>query len=340
MNLRATISPFDLEQPEAYARWRADKLAAQPRRVEDLIVDVADPRALSDAERDALLHCCARANMVVYRSPVTAEDKSLPRLLGAQLGLHRLDANWLADEDGISPIAVADNEPPTPLRVGPPQGDHPAWGGPAPDGRPGGARTDFIPYTDKPIKWHTDGYYHPQARRIEGMILHCVRAAGEGGVSGLVDHDMIYMAVRDANPDWVRALMAPDAMTVPERADDTGVARAAQSGPVFYLSACGALQMRYTARTRSIAWKNDPLTREAVAFIEQLLCSDAPWIFRLTLQPGMGIVANNVPHERSAFVDNPQQPRLLYRARYLDRVTAPASAPPATPEHALQEAAL
>jgi hypothetical protein len=64
-----------------------------------------------------------------------------------------------------------------------------------------------------------------------------------------------------------------------------------------------------------------------VAFIEQLLAGDAPWIFRLLLQPGMGIVANNVPHERSAFTDDPRRPRLLYRARYLDHVAAPAAQP-------------
>lgn len=288
-------SPFDLARPEAYARWRAAKLASHPRRAEELIVDVADPRRLSAAERTAILDLCARTNMAVYRSPVRVEDKELPPLLGAQLGLHRLDANWLADEDGISSITVSGDE------------DGPTKG-------------EFIPYTDKPIKWHTDGYYHPEGRRIEGMILHCVRNAGEGGISHLADHEMVYLALRDANPDWVRALMAPDAMTIPERADDTGVARPAQSGPVFYVRPDGGLQMRYTARTRSIAWKDDALTRAAVAAIEQLLGSAQPWIFRLLLQPGMGIVANNVPHERTAFTDDPQQPRLLYRARYLDHV--------------------
>lgn len=304
-----TPSPFDLDQPQAYAQWRAAKLATQATCVEDLIVDVADPRHLSDDERAALLHTCARANMVVYRSPVVEEDKALPRLLGAQLGLHRLDANWLADEDGISPIAVSSQA--------------------------AGARADFIPYTDKPIRWHTDGYYHPRSRRIEGMVLHCVRAAGEGGVSGLVDHDRVYIALRDASPAWMRALMAPDAMTIPERADEHGVARPAQSGPVFtVLPAVGALHMRYTARTRSITWKDDADTKAAVAFLEQLLSSDAPWIFRLKLQPGMGIVANNVPHERSAFTDEPQRPRLLYRARYLDRI----GAPPVPHCHAVQAA--
>jgi hypothetical protein len=301
--------PFDLDQPAAYARWREARLSMQPQRVDDLIVEVADPRCLSADERIAMLDRCARANMVVYRSQVTLEDKSLPLRLGAQLGLTRLDANWLSDEDGISPITVS-----------PPQA---------------GARADFIPYTDKPIRWHTDGYYHPEARRIEGMVLHCVRAASQGGVSGLVDHDRLYIALRDANPDWVRALMAPDAMTIPERTDEQGVARPAQTGPVFsVLPGSGALHMRYTARTRSIAWKDDADTKAAVAFLERQLCGDAPWIFRLLLQPGMGIVANNVPHERSAFTDDPQHPRLLYRARYLDRV----GAQPTSDGHARQAA--
>ena len=43
MNLLAEISPFDLDQPQAYAQWRAAKLATQPTCVEDLIVEVDDP---------------------------------------------------------------------------------------------------------------------------------------------------------------------------------------------------------------------------------------------------------------------------------------------------------
>ena len=40
----------------------------------------------------------------------------------------------------------------------------------------------------------------------------------------------------------------------------------------------------------------------------------------------MGLVGHNVLHERSAFVDDPPRPRLLYRARYLDRVALPRPA--------------
>ena len=117
--------------------------------------------------------------------------------------------------------------------------------------------------------------------------------------------------------------MAGDAMTIPAREGDGGVARAAQSGPVFSVDTSGALHMRYTARTRSIEWKDDAATRAAVACLEGFLAAADGPVWRLRLEAGMGIVANNVLHERTAFVDDPQRPRLLYRARYLDRVARP-----------------
>jgi hypothetical protein len=286
--------PFDLAQPQAYQQWRAQRLACQPRLASDLVVDVQDPRMLQNQERSALLKCCERANMAIYRSPVTNEDKGIALQLGRQLGLHRLDGNWLAGEDGISPIAVA---------------------------KPVGDRSAFIPYTNRPIKWHTDGYYHPAHRPIRAMILHCVRPASQGGETALMNHEMAYIALRDANPEWIRALMAPDAMTIPERLDDDGVARPEQAGPVFSVDQqSGELHMRYTARTRSIVWKDDTNTREAVAFLARFLDSDSPHVFRLRLQAGMGLVCNNVLHDRAGFEDDPLQPRLLYRARYLDRI--------------------
>lgn len=293
---RVNARAFDLDDDAAYRRWRDWKLAHRVPDAEALTVDVTDPRALGAAERDALLERIAQTNMALYRSPRADEDKDLPRALGAQLGLRRLDANWLADEDGISCIAVSDRS----------------------DGRGG-----FIPYTDRAIRWHTDGYYHPQQRRIEAMILHCVRPAAQGGATALLDHELAYIALRDADPVHVRVLMQADAMTIPARDDAGGVARAAQTGPVFSLTAAGQLHMRYTARTRSIAWKADAAVRAAVACLEALLAGDSPWVIRTRLDAGMGFVGHNVLHERSAFSDDPARPRLLYRARFLDRVAAP-----------------
>jgi alpha-ketoglutarate-dependent taurine dioxygenase len=292
----AAADVFGLDDDAAYRRWRERKLDTRALSADQLVVPVADPRHLNSGERDALMVHIARHGIAVYHSPVRDEDPAIARSLGAQLGLHRLDANWLAEEDGISRIEVR---------------------------REAGARGEFIPYTDHAIGWHTDGYYHPAARRIQAMVLHCVRAAREGGDNGLLDHELAYIALREASTDAVRALMRDDAMTIPERRDDAGVARAAQSGPVFSLNDDGTLHMRYTARTRSIVWRDDAATRGAVALLARLLTGGCPGLLRLRLEPGMGIVGHNVLHERSAFVDDPAAPRLLYRARFLDRIAAP-----------------
>jgi hypothetical protein len=319
-------SPFDLDDEATYRRWRAWKLAQRPADAAALTVEVGDPRALSVGERAALLGRIECANMALYRSPVVAEDKDLPRLLGAQLGLHRLDANWLADEDGISSIAVSRAHAGPPRVCSPPAAAGLGEVEPSGRSRASDSRGGFIPYTDRPIRWHTDGYYHPDGRRIRGMILHCVRPARNGGINGLLDHELAYIALRDASPAHVRALMQPDAMTIPARRDDDGVARPAQAGPVFSLDEAGCLHMRYTARTRSIEWKADAATRAAVACLEALLAGGVPWILHTRLAPGMGVVGHNVLHERSGFEDDPAQPRLLYRARYLDRCALPEPA--------------
>jgi len=295
-SLAVASSPFDLDDDRAYRAWRDWRLAQAPADAAALTVEVRDPRALSAAERAALLACIARANTALYCSPVVDDDKGLVRTLGSQLGLRQLDANWLADEGGISPIAVSA----------------------ASDGRGG-----FIPYTNRPIRWHTDGCYHPAARRIRTMILHCVRPAAEGGVNALLDHELAYIALRDESPAHVQALMQADAMTIPARADEDGIARPAQSGPVFSVDADdGSLHMRYTARTRSIEWKDDAATRAAVAYLHDLLAGDNPQVLSTRLEAGMGIVGHNVLHDRSAFIDDPDRPRLLYRARFLDRVAS------------------
>lgn len=287
---------FDLSNASAYAAWREAKLAAHPHALSDLLVEIADPRRLTFAEREALLARCATANMALYASGTGSDpDKDIPRQLGRQLGLVNLDANTLADDDGISPLAVA----------------------------PAGTRTEFIPYTDRGIKWHTDGYYNTLDRQVHGLILHCVQSAESGGENRLMDHEIAYLLLRDENPDFIRALMAPDCMTIPPRLEDGAVARAAQPGPVFSVHADGHLHMRYTARTVSIEWRADEATRAAVAALERILADEhSPWVFRGRLEPGMGLVCNNVLHDRAAFRDTETRKRLLYRARYFDRIVA------------------
>jgi len=288
-------NPFDLADNTAYRTWRNAKLAGYPRSVDELIVPLADPRHLTPSEIGALEARCARANMAIYSAPhLPAADKSLPKMLGQQLGLILQEGNYLADEDGLSSIAPAGEE--------------------------GSVRGEFIPYTHKPINWHTDGYYNTLDRRILGMTLHCAQDAESGGENALLDHEIAYIQLRDTNPDHIAALMQPDAMTIPARMDDDHVARPEQSGPVFAVDPDGGfLYMRYTARTRSIVWKDDAITQAAVKTLADILAG-SEYILTARLRPGMGLVCNNVLHTRSAFTDSPSHRRLLYRGRYYDRL--------------------
>ena len=287
-------TPFSLENQTDYQAWRSRKLENYPTSLTQILVEINDPRSLTKAEHRAILQACQKTNMAVYVSKTgTDPDKDFPRLLGKQFGLERLDCNMLADDDGLTSLTVVES----------------------------GQRHDFIPYSNKPIKWHTDGYYNTPEHQIWGLQLHCVQSAAEGGENALLDHEIAYLLMRDENPDFIRALMQPDAMTIPARVEEDGVARPDAVGPVFSVHPeSGDLHMRYTARTRSIVWKHDDLTLAAVAFLERLLASDLPFIYRGRLEPGMGLVSNNVLHDRAGFNDTPDKKRLLYRARYYDRI--------------------
>ncbi len=298
-------SPFHPDNEAAYRAWRAEKLAGYPRRAEDLVVAVRDPCALSDEEYRALWRRIDKTNMAIYATGLgETEDKAIPRHIGEQFGLVRLDVNWLADEDGISSLTPREDETGT-------EGRDP---GVAPT-----RRGDYIPYTHHRIRWHTDGYYNPPERRICAMMLHCVREAEQGGENDLYDPELAYIALRDANPAHIRALMAADAMTIPARTDETGTARPDQPGPALMVDS-GRLHLRYTARTKSIRWKEDAATLAALQALEDLLAARPAGVFTLKLRPGMGLLCNNVLHTRAGFTDRPERRRLLYRARYHDHL--------------------
>jgi alpha-ketoglutarate-dependent taurine dioxygenase len=283
----------------AYRAWRERKLSAHPRRVDELLVEIADPAALSAREHAALLDRLKRVNLAVYacRRPGAVTKNDL-RSLGAQMGLHTLDANMCADEDSISSIEV----------------------------RGEGLKGGYIPYSDRPINWHTDGYYNTGEHQIRAMILHCARPAAEGGVNALLDHEMAYIQLRDEDPALVEALMHPGAMAIPPnemaRETEESEVRGEITGPVFSVHVqTGSLHLRYTARTRSIRWRDDEATHRAVAALTRILNDESnPWMFRHRLEPGQGLLCNNVLHTRSGFRDDPVSPRLLYRARYYERI--------------------
>ena len=78
--------------------------------------------------------------------------------------------------------------------------------------------------------------------------------------------------------------------------------------------------MRYSARKRNIEWKDDASVLAAVASLERMF-QQPDWILRGGLTAGEGLLCNNVLHNRDAFIDDVNAPRLLYRLRYYERAT-------------------
>ena len=285
-------SPFRLDDDAAFRCWSDAKLARYPADLGELVVEVKDPRRLTRSEHAAMLDRLRRTNMVLYAGPADA-DRAIPLALGRQFGVTRLDRNWLSDPDGLSTLAAAA------------------------DGR----RAGYIPYTDRAIRWHTDGYYNAADRQIHALLLHCVEPAAQGGENRLLDHEIAYLLLRRENPDYIRALMAPDALTIPPGTEAGGLARPERTGPVFRVDpASGTLHMRHTARRHNAVWKDDPPVRAAARRLHAILEGSEAGVLRGLLQAGMGLISNNVLHDRAAFEDDPESPRLLYRARFYDRL--------------------
>ena len=285
--------PFDLDDEAAYARWRDAKRESAPKSAENLIVEMVAPAAPTPAERDAVRAVVGRANMCVYAGPAApALESDGVRALGRAFGLERLDANMLSGEDGISALTVADQ----------------------------GTKAKYIPYTDRPISWHTDGYYNPLDQQVRAIILHCVEPAGQGGENALMDHEMAYIELRERDPGHIAALMRGDAMTIPGNAEAGFDARPDSPGPVFMVMPDGRLHMRFTDRKRNIVWADDPAVAAAVEALRDILNESDGCVLRHSLEAGQGLLCNNVLHNRTGFSDDGSGKRFIYRARYHDRI--------------------
>lgn len=293
--------PFDTSDSEAYRLWRSDKLAGYPRQPGDLLVPIENLAAPTAEEVSKIRESCRRANMAIFE--VTGGNiagniiSDSIRSFAANFGLTRLDPHMLSDDNGVTALCVADK----------------------------GTRTSYIPYSTRRLGWHTDGYYNDEHHYVRALMLYCASPAASGGESALLDHEVAYIHLRDENPAFITALMHPNCMTLPanpgDKRGENGEMRPARTGPVFSVDPqSGKLHMRFTARQRHIEWRDDRTTREAVDFLLGMMDDRNGPALRHTMTAGQGLISNNVLHNRTAFEDDPKAPRLLYRARFFDRI--------------------
>ncbi len=297
------LDPSTLNDPVRYRRWRAQKLERARRYLAQPFVEIQDPAHLTQAELSALRERVEAMNFALYRTPAADEfPHRLLKRLCRQVGLARLATNPFSAASGISEIR-ADG------------------GGNAGAGAAG--RENYIPYTHRALNWHTDGYYNPPGKRINAFAMHTTRAAPTGGENQLLDHEILYLLLRDKDPALAGCLFANDVLSIPPGTAPGGTKRPAQTGPVFGFTADGRLQMRLTLRRRHAHWKPTDTVRAAHTELTTLLADPAtPFILTQRLRAGEGIISNNIPHSRTPFtlpVDG-QPGRLVLRARFYERV--------------------
>lgn len=204
-------SPFSLlpEAEHLYLKWRDWKLSVYPRDAGDLLVEIKNPFELTNKEKLSIGKCFLRANMAVYSINNRSDfaNKKIVETIGREFGLLRLDNNLGSDSDNITSLEVIE------------------------DGRKKG----YIPYSNLKLSWHTDGYYNLPEDQIRAVILHCANVSATGGENALLDHEMMYIHLRDRNPDYISALMKAEVLTIPPNIENGTEIRASQTGPVFQL---------------------------------------------------------------------------------------------------------
>jgi len=277
----------------SYQEWRDAKLKSYPQSADELFVEIGGLVDLSETEKTAIRASCRRSNMSIYKCRDDFVDRAAVSAFAANFGLLRLDHHLCANEDGVSELSVASR----------------------------GVRTGYVPYSSRSLSWHTDGYYNDPSRQVRAVVLHCASSAATGGENALFDPEIAYICLRDENPLFITAFEHPACMIIPANSDAQGEIRPAVSGPVFSRDVhSGALHMRYSARKKHIQWRDDELTREALAFLSEILADDKGPVFHYCLQAGEGLISNNVLHNRTVFEDDPGHRRLIYRARFYDRM--------------------
>ena len=284
----------NLENDSEYEMWKKRKFSHYPINPNEIKIKINDIRALEARELIKLKDISQMYNYVFYSLEEAIKKEEL-LMLCKQANLMDFVQNPNADSQGISEIK---NE------------------------AAGEKFSKYIPYTNKKLNWHTDGYYDHDLFSIKSFILHCVNPADKGGENIVLDHEMLYIALRDKNTNFISFLMENDVMKIPR--DNNVVNSQDVIGPVFKIDKNNKICLRYTMRERNIIWKKDKMIDKITKFIKEFLEDDNQFKLRVLLNRNEGLIANNILHKREAFSDNKEE-RLFYRIRFKNRIFSNAS---------------
>ncbi len=276
-----------------YLFWRDEKLANAATSIEECLVEVNNPERLTSAEKSQITKLCTANSFALFSTKPQQDYSTSIVRFNQQFDLEEFDQHLYVKKQGLAHITQSNIK----------------------------HQAEFIPYTNRAIGWHTDGYYNAIENRIRAFSLFCVNPAQSGGENQWIDHQMAYLLLREDNPEVTKALTHSKAMSIPAHVVDGHTRRETSAGPIFlHDDKTQQLYMRYTQRKKNIELHDSEEIRQAVNILDQLLASNTPYHFLHTMESDQGLLCNNVLHKRSAFMDNQETPRLMLRGRYFNSV--------------------
>lgn len=283
-------SRYNLDAAEDYKKWRDEKLTAYPKSVGELVVELGNMTALTAAENNKIKELVERANMCVYTAGAAELSADSLLALGRQLGVSDTDkARRHSNSDELTNSGILNKA---------------------------------IPFTTRHVRWHTDATYYGSDKTIQALFLLCKRPAPEGGSNKVLDHEILYILLRDKDPEALRVLMNKNCFKY--KNPKTGEIAENLGGKVFWTNAQGNLCHRFSFRKMDLAWSEDADVQAARTVLETLIENESEYVIEGRLETGLGLISNNVLHTREKLVDSEDeaQKRLLFRARFYDRVNA------------------
>ncbi len=293
-----------LDNYDKYCKWRDAVLNNTIDDINNCVVEVNNPLQLSLAEKSQLINNCKKYNFSLFYlvnnnnyhnnlSMPISDNNAITSIIvkfNSQLGLDKYDNNLYAKSNGLSHITETTHK----------------------------KQQEFIPYTDKAMSWHTDGYYNNDNEYVRAFNLYCVQSAENGGENSWINHEIVYILLREKSPKLAQTLANNYAFAIPEHKVGNTIKRAEFNGGVFSIDKItGKLIMRYTQRKKNIIWNDEAVYAKNT--LDDILKTNSSSIFTHKIQTGQGLVCNNILHKRKAFT-NTYNKRLMLRGRYFQRV--------------------
>ena len=261
---------------EDFIEWSAKKDLNIPSNINDLKVSISDINHVSKAEISQIKQKLTKFNCCIYASGTDLDDNSKIMRFAQSLGMRTFDSHNI-DDSAISTISANKDE----------------------------NNIRYIPYTNKGLNWHTDGYY--DSKPIFSWLLHCIEPALSGGENFLLDHEL---AIREyiLKYDDIIYLTNNETFSIPT---DEVAKREITSNYVCDMNnEYKKLHMNFSMRKENIIVNKN--SESAMSKLIKIIKEDCKK-YHLTykLSKSEGIVSNNILHGRNAFKDGRVMRKIL-----------------------------